>query len=202
MLRRELTHTATRVRALQGRDRGNLDAETLDWPISFGRTHAGHDHRQPHCRDRGCRVPEGDAGAALPAERRGAVSGGAAGAWRRLDQQGPHRQRLYGEGAWRKRHLRRLDRFPHAAGRAASGLDPGHQSRHPLAQGECARVQEPRPEWVGSWGTSSGGHQVLLAAMRALNSTYSALPGPAGVDARQAWVISGWGVLDPLLRYT
>jgi hypothetical protein len=45
------------------------------------------------------------------------------------------------------------------------------------------------PEWVGSWGTSSGGHQVLLAAMRALNPTYSALPGPAGVDAKQACVI-------------
>jgi acetyl esterase/lipase len=64
-----------------------------------------------------------------------------------------------------------------------------------------AREFKSRPEWVGSWGTSSGGHQVLLAAMRALNSTYSALPGPAGVDAKQAWVISGWGVLDPLLRY-
>ena len=67
----------------------------------------------------------------------------AAGAWRRLDQQGPHRQRFHGEGARRKRHFRRLDRFPHAADRAASGLDPGHQSRHPLAQGECARVHEP-----------------------------------------------------------
>ena len=37
--------------------------------------------------------------------------------------------------------------------------------------------------------------------MRALSPIYSALPGPAGVDAKQAWVISGWGVLDPLLRY-
>ena len=27
------------------------------------------------------------------------------------------------------------------------------------------------------------------------------LPGPAGVDAKQAWVISGWGVPDPLRRY-
>ena len=50
-------------------------------------------------------------------------------------------------------------------------------------------------------GTSSGGHQVLLAAMRALKPNYSALPGPAGIDAKQAWVISGWGVVDPLLRY-
>jgi acetyl esterase/lipase len=58
-----------------------------------------------------------------------------------------------------------------------------------------------RPEWVGSWGTSSGGHVVLLAGMRPHDARYSALPGPTGVDATQAWVISGWGVLDPLLRY-
>ena len=44
-------------------------------------------------------------------------------------------------------------------------------------------------------------HQVLLAAMRPTDPRYTILPGPAGVDAAQAWVISGWGVLDPLLRY-
>jgi acetyl esterase len=58
-----------------------------------------------------------------------------------------------------------------------------------------------RPEWVGSWGTSSGGHVVLLAGMRPHDARYAALPGPTGVDATQAWVISGWGVLCPLLRY-
>ena len=64
-----------------------------------------------------------------------------------------------------------------------------------------ARSFGSRAEWVGSFGTSSGGHQVLLAAMRPTDSRYTVLPGPAGVDATQAWVISGWGVLDPLLRY-
>ena len=64
-----------------------------------------------------------------------------------------------------------------------------------------ARSFGSRPEWVGSFGTSSGGHQVLLAAMRPTDPRYTTLPGPAGVDATQAWVISGWGVLDPLLRY-
>src|SRR3984893_7603303 len=60
-----------------------------------------------------------------------------------------------------------------------------------------------RPDWVGSFGTSSGGHQVLLAAMRPDDPRYRALPLPEApeIDARQAWVISGWGVLDPLLRY-
>ncbi|MGH7045304.1 MAG: alpha/beta hydrolase [Stellaceae bacterium] len=60
-----------------------------------------------------------------------------------------------------------------------------------------------RADWVGSFGTSSGGHQVLLAAMRPDDPRYSALwlaDAPA-IDARLAFVISAWGVLDPLLRY-
>ena len=53
------------------------------------------------------------------------------------------------------------------------------------------------------FGTSSGGHQVLLAAMRPDDPRYAALPLPEApeIDARVAFVISGWGVLDPLLRY-
>jgi acetyl esterase len=68
-----------------------------------------------------------------------------------------------------------------------------------------ARVTQyrSRPDWVGSFGTSSGGHQVLLAAMRPDDPRYAALPlsEALGIDARVAFVISGWGVLDPLLRY-
>jgi acetyl esterase len=45
-------------------------------------------------------------------------------------------------------------------------------------------------DWVGGFGTSSGGHLILLAAMR-----------PASPEARLAYVVSGWAVLDPLLRY-
>ena len=60
-----------------------------------------------------------------------------------------------------------------------------------------------RPDRVGLFGTSSGGHQVLLAAMRPEDRRYRALPLAAApeIDARPAFVISGWGVLDPLLRY-
>ena len=66
-----------------------------------------------------------------------------------------------------------------------------------------ARLYGGRPDWVGSMGTSSGGHQVLLAAMRPSDPRYAALPLPEApqTDARVAFVISGWGVLDPLLRY-
>jgi acetyl esterase len=60
-----------------------------------------------------------------------------------------------------------------------------------------------RPDWVGAFGTSSGGHQALLAAMRPEDTRYAALwlPDAPAIDARLAFVISGWGVLDPLLRY-
>src|SRR3981189_1874787 len=68
-----------------------------------------------------------------------------------------------------------------------------------------ARVSQyrSRPDWVGSFGTSSGGHQVLLAAMRPDDPRYAALPlaEAAQIHARVGFVISGWGVLDPLLRY-
>src|SRR5436853_2326186 len=66
-----------------------------------------------------------------------------------------------------------------------------------------ARLYGSRPDWVGSFGTSSGGHQVLLAAMRPDDPRYAALPlaEDPKVDAGVAFVISGWGVLDPLLRY-
>src|SRR5712692_1122851 len=39
-----------------------------------------------------------------------------------------------------------------------------------------ARLYGGRPDWVGSIGTSSGGHQVLLAALRPDDPRYAALP--------------------------
>jgi acetyl esterase len=66
-----------------------------------------------------------------------------------------------------------------------------------------ARTYNSRPDWVGTLGTSSGGHQVLLAAMRPDDPRYAALAlaDAPKIDARVAFVVSGWGVLDPLLRY-
>jgi acetyl esterase len=60
-----------------------------------------------------------------------------------------------------------------------------------------------RPELVGGFGTSSGGHQILLSAMRPTDARYAALPlaEASGIDARLGYVVSGWGVLDPLARY-
>ena len=56
---------------------------------------------------------------------------------------------------------------------------------------------------VGIVGTSSGGHQALLAAMRPRDPRYSAhpLPGASGVDASVRYIAVCWPVVDPLARY-
>jgi acetyl esterase/lipase len=66
-----------------------------------------------------------------------------------------------------------------------------------------AREFGSTPDRVGLYGTSSGGHQALLAAMRPDDPRYRALPlvEAPETDARVAFVISGWGVLFPLDRY-
>lgn len=61
-----------------------------------------------------------------------------------------------------------------------------------------------RPDAVGLMGSSSGGHQVMLAAMRPHDSRYSALALPAAspaVDATVGCVVMLWPVIDPLGRY-
>ena len=59
------------------------------------------------------------------------------------------------------------------------------------------------PERVGLYGTSSGGHQALLSALRPDDARYKTLPLAEApqMDARVAFVVSGWGVLYPLERY-
>ncbi len=56
---------------------------------------------------------------------------------------------------------------------------------------------------VGAYGTSSGGHQIMLAAIRPDDPRYRALPllEAPDMDAKLAFVVSGWGVLFPLERY-
>lgn len=61
-----------------------------------------------------------------------------------------------------------------------------------------------RPDLVGILGTSSGGHQAVLVAMRPRDPRYAAVPLPAGapaVDARVRCVVACWPVIDPLGRY-
>jgi acetyl esterase/lipase len=56
---------------------------------------------------------------------------------------------------------------------------------------------------VGAYGTSSGGHQILLAAIRPGDPRYRVLPlaDAPDMDAKLGFVVSGWGVLFPLERY-
>lgn len=57
------------------------------------------------------------------------------------------------------------------------------------------------PEMLGGVGWSSGGHQIMLSAMRP--DEYAAIPlqEAPDLDARLAYVIMGWPVIDPLARY-
>jgi acetyl esterase/lipase len=56
---------------------------------------------------------------------------------------------------------------------------------------------------VGAFGNSSGGHQVVLSALRPRHAAYSALalPNHPEVDASLAYVIAGWPVICPLYRF-
>jgi acetyl esterase len=56
---------------------------------------------------------------------------------------------------------------------------------------------------IGGVGTSSGGHQLMLSALRPRDATYSAtrLPGGEIFDASLAYVVLCWSITDPLARY-
>jgi acetyl esterase len=56
---------------------------------------------------------------------------------------------------------------------------------------------------VGGLGSSSGGNQILLAALRPRDARYSALPLPEAPDedATLSYVVGCWPVADPLTRY-
>jgi acetyl esterase len=57
-----------------------------------------------------------------------------------------------------------------------------------------------RSELVGGLGTSSGGHLLLLNALRPRDRRYAAIPLP-GADAGLAFAVVCWPVADPLARY-
>lgn len=63
------------------------------------------------------------------------------------------------------------------------------------------------PALVGGIGTSSGGHQTMLNALRPHDPRYAAIPLSGAqadenlADASLAYVVACWPVLDPLTRY-
>jgi acetyl esterase len=56
---------------------------------------------------------------------------------------------------------------------------------------------------IGAFGNSSGGHQVVLSALRPRHAAYSALPleKHSDIDASLAYVIAAWPVICPLYRF-
>jgi acetyl esterase/lipase len=59
------------------------------------------------------------------------------------------------------------------------------------------------PDTLGGLGTSSGGHQVMLSAMRPNDPRYAALPLAEGpdLDASMKYIVACWSILDPYARY-
>ncbi|HEY7063669.1 MAG TPA: alpha/beta hydrolase [Chloroflexota bacterium] len=58
-------------------------------------------------------------------------------------------------------------------------------------------------EGIGGMGASSGGHLIMLSAMRPRDPRYAALPLPeaAGLDSTLAYAVLVWPILDPLGRF-
>jgi acetyl esterase/lipase len=59
------------------------------------------------------------------------------------------------------------------------------------------------PDTLGGLGTSSGGHQVMLSAMRPRDPRYAAIPlvEAPDLDASLKYVVTCWPILDPYARY-
>jgi acetyl esterase len=60
-----------------------------------------------------------------------------------------------------------------------------------------------RPDLVGGLGTSSGGHVIMLDALRPLDPRFASIPvpGAAGQTAELNYVVACWPIVDPLARY-
>lgn len=58
------------------------------------------------------------------------------------------------------------------------------------------------PRHLGGLGSSSGGHQIMLSAMRPHDPRYAALPLPEApdADASLGYVLACWPILDPFAR--
>ncbi len=91
-------------------------------------------------------------------------------------------------------------RMPPEAQYPASIEDINLAVRWLKAQGREFGVE---PDRIGGVGTSSGGHQIMLSALRPRDPCYAALPLEAAspVDASLAFIVVCWSIVDPLARY-
>ena len=89
-------------------------------------------------------------------------------------------------------------RMPPDASYPGSMIDINYGIRWAKAN---AKSLNGRADAVGVMGTSSGGHQAMLTAMRPRDSRYASLPLAGGADASVRCAILLWPVIDPLGRY-
>lgn len=89
-------------------------------------------------------------------------------------------------------------RLGHEAPCAASITDVNYAVRWVKAGLAPLRVT---PDGIGLLGTSSGGHQALLAALRPLDPAYGAPEAGSDPDAKVDFVVACWPIADPLARY-
>lgn len=92
-------------------------------------------------------------------------------------------------------------RMPPEASYPASFADINYALRWMKAHAAEFGVRSDR---IGILGSSSGGHQAILAAMRPNDPRYTAIKSSADapdVDARVCCVVMCWPVIDPLARY-
>lgn len=119
-------------------------------------------------------------------------------------------------GAWQGKEW--LQNEPNHEALAASGLvvaaiqfRTSADAPHPAAMEDInyatrwlkahAAEYNATPEMLGGAGWSSGGHQIMLSAMRPQQYATLPLAEAPEADARLAYVIMGWPVIDPLARY-
>lgn len=92
--------------------------------------------------------------------------------------------------------LRRAPQHPYPA----SIQDANYGTRWLKAH---AREYKGDPETIGAFGSSSGGHEIQLSAMRPFDSRYCAIPLPEapGLDATLNYVVARSPISDPFARY-
>jgi acetyl esterase len=122
-------------------------------------------------------------------------------------------------GAWTQNDRTQnqpLDEALAASGLVVAAIDfhLGGQAPHPAAQADInyatrwlkahAAKFNASAAGLGGIGFSSGGHQIMLAAMRPDDPRYAlhVLKEDPNLDASLAYVIMGWPVIDPYARWT
>jgi acetyl esterase/lipase len=96
---------------------------------------------------------------------------------------------------------------------AAIDLRRAHEAPYPASVADVnygirwlkskAREWKSDPETVGALGSSSGGHELQLCAMRPRDPRYSALPLPEAphLDAALTYIVARSPISDPFARY-